>query len=143
MKVLFKIIAAILAAVLVFAGGFLFYCRVIHHRSFMAGVVDVVLLATHRSDKFTYVDVCDEFLEEKNELNRNPVELPKAKFGISIREENEGAFQSFIYNDQENPAQTVFYFHGGAYVNQPNNQQLTMSAHTAKETGSGYPDADI
>lgn len=148
MKVLFKIIAAILAAVLIFAGGFLFYCRVINHRSFMAGVVDVVLLATHRSDKFTYVDVCDEFLEEKNELNRNPVELPKAKFGISIREGNEGAFQAFIYNDQESPAQTVFYFHGGAYVNQPNNQQLTMSARTAKETGSEvvlmvYPKAPV
>ena len=30
----------------------------------------------------------------------------------------------------------VFYFHGGAFVNQPNNQQLTMAARTAKETGS-------
>lgn len=148
MKKILKVIAGILAVVVVIAGGFWFYCRVINHRSFMAGVVDTVLLVTHRSDKFTYIDVCNEFLKEKDGLNRNPVELPKEKFGVDIREESDGAFQAFIYNDQSSPKQTVFYFHGGAYVNQPNNQQYTMAARTAKETGAEvvlmvYPKAPV
>lgn len=148
MKKFGKITAGILAVLLLITGGFWFSCRVLNHRSFMAGVVDAVLLATHRSDKFTYVDVCEEFLEEKSELNKANVELPKEKFGIAIREEQDGAFQAFIYNDQEAPRQTVFYFHGGAYVNQPNNQQFTMAARTAKETGAEvvlmiYPKAPL
>lgn len=54
------------------------------------------------------------------------------------------ALQTFIYNEQEHPAQTIFYFHGGAYINQPNAQQTTMAARAAKETGCevvlmGYP----
>ncbi|MBQ7660593.1 MAG: alpha/beta hydrolase, partial [Clostridia bacterium] len=63
------------------------------------------------------------------------VVIEKAKFGISLREERLDALQAFIYNDQEHPAQTVFYFHGGGYVNQPNELQTTMAARTAKETG--------
>lgn len=148
LKTLKKILAVILSVVVAFAGIFWFYCRVLQKRSFMAGVVDVVLLATHRSDKFTYVDVCEEFLAEKAETNLLPVELPEAKFGVSVREEKDGTLQAFIYNDQEEPKQTVFYFHGGAYVNQPNNQQLTMAARTAKETGAEvvlmvYPKAPV
>ena len=136
MKTVLRILAAILAGVILAAGCFWFYCRVINHRSFMAGFVDLVLVVQHRSDKFTTVEAAEEYVAEKAEINRNPVDMPKEKFGISIREETVGALQVFIYNDQDHPAQTVFYFHGGAYVNQPNGQQTTMAARTAKETGA-------
>lgn len=125
----------ILAALLLAVGGFWFSCRVINQRSFMAGLTDLVLTVQHRSDKFTYLDACESYIAEKAESNKEPVVIEKAKFGISIREEKMGALQAFIYNDQEHPAQTVFYFHGGAYINQPNAQQTTMAARTAKETG--------
>lgn len=135
MKVFRKVLAICLVILLLAAGGFWFYCRVIYHRSFMAGFTDLFLTVQHRSDKFTYLDACEAYISEKAETNKEPVSLEKAKFGISLREERLDALQAFIYNDQEHPAQTVFYFHGGAYINQPNAQQMTMAARTAKETG--------
>ena len=129
------VLLVILLVILLVFGGFWFYCRVINKRSFMAGVTDLVLKISHRSDKFLYLDDCEEYIESKKETNKEPVVIEKAKFGISLREERAEALQAFIYNDQEHPAQTVFYFHGGAYINQPNPQQLTMAARTAKETG--------
>ncbi len=136
MKILRRILLIFLAAVLLTAGGFWFYCRVIRHRSFMAGFTDLFLTVQHRSDKFTDLDVCEAYIAQKAETNAEPVVITKAKFGVSLREEVLGPLQAFIYNDQEHPAQTVFYFHGGAYINQPNAQQTTMAAHTAKETGA-------
>ena len=135
MKIIRKIIAALLLLILLIFGGFWFYCRAVQHRSFMAGVTDTVLRLQHRSEKFTDLDICEAYISEKAETNKEPVVIDKAKFGVSLREESSGALQAFIYNDQEHPAQTVFYFHGGAYVNQPNPQQLTMAARTASETG--------
>ncbi len=130
-----KALIILLAVILLVVAGFWFYCRVINHRSFMAGFTDLFLTVQHRSDKFTYLDSCEAYIAEKAEANKEPVVIEKAKFGISIREERLDALQAFIYNDQEHPAQTVFYFHGGAYINQPNAQQTTMAARTAKETG--------
>ena len=135
MKIVRRVVLILLAVLLLTAGGFWFYCRVVRHRSFMAGFTDLFLTVQHRSDKFTYLDACEAYIAEKAETNREPVAMPKPEFGISIREERLGALQAFIYNDQEHPAQTVFYFHGGAYINQPNAQQTTMAARAAKETG--------
>lgn len=134
-RALRKALIILLAVILLVVAGFWFYCRVINHRSFMAGFTDLFLTVQHRSDKFTYLDSCEAYIAEKAEANKEPVVIEKAKFGISIREERLDALQAFIYNDQEHPAQTVFYFHGGAYINQPNAQQTTMAARTAKETG--------
>lgn len=136
LKAVLKALLVLLAVVLVAAAGFWFKCRVIDGRSFMAGFVDLFLTVQHRSDKFTYVEKADEYIGQMRQTNSEPVVVKKAKFGVSIREESLEALQAFIYNDQEHPAQTVFYFHGGAFVNQPNNQQLTMAARAAKETGS-------
>ena len=136
MKIFLKILAILLAVIVLAAGCFWFYCRVINHRSFMAGFVDLFLTAQHRSDKFTYVDKSEEYIAQMAESNRQPVVIDSAKFDISLREEKWDKMQAFIYNDQEHPAETVFYFHGGAYINQPNGQQTTMSARTAKETGA-------
>ena len=135
MKVLIRILVFFLVVLLLAVAGFWFYCRVINHRSFMAGLTDLVLILQHRSDKFTYVDACNAYIEQAAVTNKEPVVIKKAKFGISLREERLGALQAFIYNDQEHPAQTVFYFHGGGYVNQPNGLQTTMAARMAKETG--------
>ena len=135
-KVLKRTVLAVLAVILLLAAGFWFYCRVINHRSFMAGFTDLFLIVQHRSDKFTYLDACEAYIADKAEENKAPVVIEKAKFGISLREERLESLQAFIYNDQEHPAQTVFYFHGGAYINQPNAQQTTMAARTAKETGA-------
>ena len=135
MKAFKRCLVVVLALLLLTAGGFWFYCRVIQHRSFMAGFTDLFLTVQHRSDKFTYLDSCEAYIAEKAESNKEPVVIEKAKFGISLREERLDALQAFVYNDQEHPAQTVFYFHGGAYINQPNAQQTTMAARTAKETG--------
>lgn len=135
MKRFRKVLVILLAVILLVVGGFWFSCRVIHHRSFMAGFTDLFLTVQHRSDKFTYLDACEAYIAEKAETNQEPVVIGKAKFGISLREERLDALQAFIYNDQEHPAQTVFYFHGGAYINQPNAQQTTMAARAAKETG--------
>lgn len=135
MKALRKILVILLAVLLLLVGGFWFSCRVIHHRSFMAGFTDLFLTVQHRSDKFTDLDVCEAYIAEKAETNKEPVVIESARFGISVREERLDALQAFIYNDQEHPAQTVFYFHGGAYINQPNAQQTAMAARTAKETG--------
>ena len=135
MKIVIRILVIILVILLLAVAGFWFYCRVINHRSFMAGVTDLVLILQHRSDKFTYLDACNAYIEQAAVTNKEPVVIKKAKFGISLREERLGALQAFIYNDQEHPAQTVFYFHGGGYVNQPNGLQTTMAARTAKETG--------
>ena len=135
MKTIRKLLAVIQIALLLLVCGFWFTCQVINHRSFMAGFTDLFLTIQHRSDKFTDLDACEAYIGEKAETNREPVVIGKAKFGISLREERLEALQAFIYNDQEHPAQTVFYFHGGAYINQPNAQQTTMAARTAKETG--------
>jgi acetyl esterase/lipase len=135
MKLLKKILSLLLVLVLLAVGGFWAYCSFIGRHSFMAGLTDLVLIVQHRSDKFTYIEKAEEYIREKAETNREPVVIEKARFGISLREEREEALQAFIYNDQEHPAQTVFYFHGGAYINQPNAQQTTMAARTAKETG--------
>ena len=135
MKIIIKVLVFILAVLLLAASCFWFYCRVISHRSFMAGFTDLFLTVQHRSDKFTYLDSCEAYISEKAETNRDPVVIRKAKFEVSLREERLESLQAFIYNDQEHPAQTVFYFHGGAYINQPNAQQTTMAARTANETG--------
>ena len=134
MRVLKKMAVILFALLLLAAAGFWFTCRVINHRSFMAGFTDLFLTVQHRSDKFTYLESCEAYISEKAESNKEPVVIKKAKFGISLREERLESLQAFIYNDQEHPAQTVFYFHGGAYINQPNAQQTTMAARTAKET---------
>ncbi len=134
-KVVIRVLIIILAVILLAVAGFWFYCRVINRRSFMAGLTDLVLILEHRKDKFTYLDACEEYIAQAAETNKEPVVITKAKYGISLREERLESLQAFIYNDQEHPAQTVFYFHGGGYVNQPNDLQKTMSARTAKETG--------
>ena len=136
MKIVLRILCIILAVIILAAGGFWFYCRVINHRSFMAGFTDLFLIVQHRSDKFTSVEEAEAYIAEKAESNKEPVIIEKARFGVSLREERLDALQAFIYNDQEHPGQTVFYFHGGAYINQPNNQQTGMAARTAKETGA-------
>ncbi len=136
MKIVRRVLITLIALILLAVAGFWFYCRVINHRSFMAGFTDLFLVVQHRSDKFTYLEACEEYIAQKAEDNKKPVEITEAKFGISLREESLGALQAFIYNDQEHPSQTVFYFHGGAFVNQPNAQQTTMAARAAKETGS-------
>ena len=130
------VLLIVLTVLILAVGSFWFYCRAVNRRSFMAGVVDLVLTAQHRSDKFTDLDECEAYIAGKAETNRAPVRIQKAKFGISVREDADGPLQTFVYNEQEHPAQTVFYFHGGAYINQPNSQQRTMAARTAKETGS-------
>ena len=134
-KLVKKLIALILSVLLFAFVGFWVYCNLAEHRSLMSGVTDLVLRIQHRSDKFTYLDACEAYIAEKAETNKEPVVVKDAKFGITVREERLEPLQAFIYNDQEHPAQTVFYFHGGAYINQPNPQQLTMAARTAKETG--------
>ena len=130
-----RILLILLAVLVLAAGCFWFYCRVVNRRSFMAGFVDLFLTVQHRSDKFTYLDACEAVIAEKAETNKEPVVIEKAKFGIGVRADATGPLQTFVYNDQEHPAQTVFYFHGGAFINQPNGQQTTMAARTAKETG--------
>ena len=135
MKTLLKIVSCILALLIIIAATFWFGCRVIERRSFMAGFVDVFLKLQNRSEKFLYAESADAYIAEKADINKEPVVIKKAKFGMSLREEKSGALQAFIYNDQEHAAQTVFYFHGGAYINQPNSQQTTMAARTAAETG--------
>ena len=135
MKILRNFVIFILVAVLAAAGVLWFHSRVINQRSFMAGFVDLFLKIQHRSDKFRYIDSCEAFIKEIRESGRGFFELTKAKFGVSLREERSGIMQAFIFADQEHPKQTVFYFHGGAYINQPNAQQRTMAARTAKETG--------
>ena len=136
MKTVYRILCVILAVIILAAGSFWFYCRVINRRSFMAGFTDLFLIVQHRSDKFTSVEDAEVYIAEKAESNKEPVVIEKAKFGVSLREERLDALQAFIYNDQDHPGQTVFYFHGGAYINQPNNQQTAMAARTAKETGA-------
>ena len=135
MKRVIKIIAVFLILLLVIAAVFWFGCRVIERRSFMAGVVDMILKLQNRSEKFLYSEAADAYIAEKAESNKEPVVITKAKFGVSLREEKYEALQAFIYNDQEHAKQTVFYFHGGAYINQPNSQQTTMAARTAEATG--------
>ncbi|MBR0351690.1 MAG: alpha/beta hydrolase [Oscillospiraceae bacterium] len=135
MKTFLKIVCVFLALILIVAAVFWFCCRVIEHRSFMAGFVDTFLRIQHRNEKFLSAEAADAYIARKAVSNAEPVVISGAKFGVSLREESSGALQAFIYNDQEHPAQTVFYFHGGAYVNQPNSQQTTMAARTAKETG--------
>ncbi len=136
MKIAVKILSIILIFALLLTACFWFYCRVINKRSFMAGVVDLVLKLQHRSDKFRSEEEAEKYVASMAETNKQPFVIEKVKFGINLKEESSESLQAFIYNDQEKPEQTVFYFHGGAYVNQPNNQQLTMSARTAKETGA-------
>ncbi|MBO6054159.1 MAG: alpha/beta hydrolase [Oscillospiraceae bacterium] len=138
MRVFTKILIWFLIVLMLLAGAFWFYCRVINQRSFMAGVTDLVLRIQHRNEKFTDLAVCEAYISEKAESNRMPVVIEKAKFGISLREERLDALQAYIYNDQEHPKQTVFYNHGGAYINQPNPQQRTMAARTARQTGAEF-----
>lgn len=86
-----------MAALLLAAGGFWFYCRMMNHRSFMAGFTDLFLTVQHRGDKFTYLDSCEAYIAEKAESNKEPVVIKKAKFGISLREERLEPLQAFIY----------------------------------------------
>ena len=94
MKTLGKILAILLAIILLIVGGFWFTCRVVNHRSFMAGFVDLVLTMQHRSDKFTTVEAAEEYIAEKAATNREPVGIDKAKFGVSLREERLDALQA-------------------------------------------------
>ena len=148
MKLFWKCILLALAIFVLVIVGFLLFRSVVDQRSFMAELTDVVLIVQRRSDKFKYLDVCEAYIEGKAEANALPVEIKTAKFGVSLREERDGPLQAFIYNDRETPAQTVFYFPGGAYLNEPNAQQTTMAARCAKETGSEvvlmvYPRAPV
>ncbi len=135
MKLLLKVIAAFLITLIIAAACFWVWCRLVNGRSFMAGFTDLFLTIQHRSDKFTYPEAADAYIESMRETNSLPVEISRAKFGVSLREIREDGFQAFVFNGQEHPAQTVFYFHGGAFVNQPNAQQRAMAARTARETG--------
>ena len=65
MKYVLKAIAAVLAIMVLAALGFWIWCRAVNHRSFMAGFVDLFLKLQHRSDKFTYADKADEYIESK------------------------------------------------------------------------------
>ena len=136
MKLFRRCVLSVLALFVGIVCGYLLISGLVDHRSPMAEFTDLVLILQRRSDKFTYVDAAEAYIAEKAEENKAPVEIKKAKFGVTVREEREEALQAFIFNDQEHPAQTVFYFPGGAYINAPNAQQTNMAARTAKETGS-------
>ena len=64
MKKAKRILAIILVVLLLAVAGFWFYCRVINHRSFMAGVTDLVLVLQHRKDKFANLDACNAYIAE-------------------------------------------------------------------------------
>ena len=83
MKTVLRILCILLAVIILAAGGFWFYCRVINHRSFMAGFTDMFLIVQHRSDKFTSVEDAEVYIAEKAESNKEPVVIEKAKFGVT------------------------------------------------------------
>lgn len=87
-KTALRILAAVLALVFLAACRFWFYCRVIAHRSFMAGFVGLFLAAQRRSEEFTCTESADAYIGEKSEANKEPVPRPTGKFGISIREDD-------------------------------------------------------
>jgi len=137
MKKIWKILLIVFASLATIVGIFAGICKFSYNESFMAGVTNVYLKLTKRGEKFNNPAVARQYMNEISKTNTKELDVPKSKYGIEIEEvetEVDDGFQAFIYNKQENPEQTVFYFHGGAFINQPNNQQYNMALNTVKNT---------
>lgn len=136
MKKCIRIISTFLISIVIIAGGFLFTCRVFYHESFMAGFTNVYLKVTGARKKWLTEEGFYDFYNNIGTNLTEDVVIPKIKYNLSYKDEQFESLRAIIFNYQENPGQTVFYYHGGAYINQPNNQQWNMAMSCAYNTNA-------
>ncbi|MEG0470867.1 MAG: alpha/beta hydrolase [Solibacillus sp.] len=87
-------------------------------RSWQSVVFEKYLFMRGTKKKFINLQLMDQFIAEKH--NARPYELDKKfqdKHEINQFELNGMTY--YVVNEQVNPKKVIFYFHGGAYINDP------------------------
>lgn len=104
-------------------------------RSFMAWVAEQYLKLSGSKKIFTSEKVFSKMISGLSESNREAYQFPDYKYGVPAKETSEGLLKVLRINPQENPESVVFYFHGGAYVNQPTKEHFTFLKNLVRESG--------
>lgn len=104
-------------------------------RSFMAWAAEKYLKLSGSKKIFTSEKVFNKMISRLSESNREAYLFPDYQYGVPTEETSEGLLKVLRINPQENPESVVFYFHGGAYVNQPTKEHFTFLKNLVRKSG--------
>lgn len=111
---------------LLLAGFCVLFClsHFVYERSVIASVVSLYLKISDRNAMFADEETCLAAIEERRVTNLQDIEDPELK--VSVRSSRERGMQIFYLNEEKPTDSVIFYFHGGAFMNPPVNQQWSF-----------------
>ena len=130
--ILIIIVVVVVLALLI--GGAILALRLIYHRSLSATML------AWQFDKRVYLtgEAFDEYMNEKHLENGAPYVKPDdVDYTVPITQELHGSMEVFLLNGAAEPGETViWYFPGGAYIDQPAESHWTFLNRLAEDTGA-------
>ena len=133
MKRALRILAFIVAAALLLAGGALALSHIIWGRSLKATLYEYVLRRRFATERTAESEA--QRLEERRAAGESPYVLPAGlDLACGIEESSRDGMQVFTLNRGSN-SPIVLYLHGGAYINQFNAYQWRFMTRLVRETG--------
>lgn len=134
MKKVWKVLLIVLAALILVIVGAVGVNRIVYGRSTMATIAELVVRSGTSKTIFTDESALDEFVEQKRISNQNEYEFPEnVSLDVTVEQYQSGGMQVFLFNPESSADQTVVYWHGGAYINQPSAEHLRFLNRLAKE----------
>ncbi len=129
--ILIVIIVLVLALLI---GGAILALRLIYHRSLAA----TMLAWQFEKRQYLTGEAFDEYMNEKHLENGAPYVLPDdVDYTVPIVQDLHGSMEVFLLNGTDDPDGTViWYFPGGAYIDQPAESHWTFLNKLAEDTGA-------
>ena len=134
MKKPLRIVAIVVAALLLLAGCAAGLSRAVYGRSLKASLYELVLRRRFSTDRTPEAEV--QRLEAKREAGEKPYAFPTGlKLSSRVEETAREGMQVFTLRGDGAGGPLVLYLHGGAYINQFNAYQWKLMDRLTRETG--------
>ena len=128
-----RVIGILLAVILVLFVGLTVVSHTVYHRSNMATLTELYLRVTGSRRIFSDADKCASFLEER--ANAEPYILSK-KLQSDVTAEQINGSTVYILDPSDTPDRIILYLHGGAYVNDANDNYFHFCNKLAQRTNA-------
>ncbi len=128
---LLRTAAALLCVLAAFVAGFSIYSHLRYHRTVMATIAEIV----QRSSKIRDESVPAIF-DEKVAAGETDFVLPQERFEKEIVEDYFGGMKVYTVNQSPKSSAVVLYIHGGYYVNQAIDYEITFAGRVVDKTDS-------
>ena len=125
-----KILAIVLAVLIVIFAGFTLVSHVVYHRSDMATLVELYFRVSGTKKKFADPEECADYIE----LRRNAGDYTlTAKLKSDVSEETVNGNTVYRLTSSEPPEYLILYLHGGAYINDASVYHWQLCDRMARE----------